>query len=491
MRWCSRFRASTSSTDARACPRSMGSKCCTQWMGRCPHSMSSRGERTQEQQRAWAGLRPRRPSARSTTPSTIFQCSILVACACGSTKGGARYSLLANPNLARALRFRARRWETPRFTMADGLVLTPESATRLMASQRLAERAYSASALAQFASCPYRFFLHAVMGVSEREQVPELDELDARQRGVLFHAVQRELLSALSERGLLPLKADGLDRGQGVARAGVLQAGRADQGDVCAGDRARVRCGAADLARGPDEWLERLTDETRWIPWRFELGFGLPRSASCDPHSREEPVLLVVGLSCGRDRPGGAQGRFQSRGPSLVRATDHKTGKARRTAWQSRTVGACCSRCCMRWRSSRCSRTAKVHAGRLYFCTSKAGFQSHDVPLNDGNRKRAQELVTAIDTMVSQGFLPAAPAPQSRHFRVRPLQLSRGVRTLRSGAGGAREIWRCVATQSSAQGAGYAVAGATSARSRRTRRSTVSWSTARRGTRSARARPRP
>ena len=125
----------------------------------------------------------------------------------GARKGGARYSLLANPNLARALRFRARRWETPRFTMADGLVLTPESATRLMASQRLDERAYSASALAQFASCPYRFFLHAVMGVSEREQVPELDELDARQRGVLFHAVQREVLSALSEHGLLPLKA--------------------------------------------------------------------------------------------------------------------------------------------------------------------------------------------------------------------------------------------------------------------------------------------
>ncbi len=328
----------------------------------------------------------------------------------GARKGGARYSLLANVNLARALRFRARRWETPRFTLADGLVLSADSAARLMASQRLSARAYSASALAHFAACPYRFFLHALMGVSEREQVPELDELDARQRGVLFHAVQRDVLSALSERALLPLAPRQLPEARELlSRLFDEHVARSKEQFAPAIERvfdAALSTLRADL----EAWLERLAEPSRWIPWRFELGFGLARSSDHDPHSRTEPVSLPVGL-----RLRGAIDlveRAAEKGASdstLLRATDHKTGKAEENTLAVTGGGRVLQPLLYALALEQLFPEAKVDAGRLYFCTNKAGFQSHDVPLNEGNRRRAQELVAAIDGMVGQGFLPAAP----------------------------------------------------------------------------------
>ncbi|MFT3923504.1 MAG: PD-(D/E)XK nuclease family protein [Myxococcales bacterium] len=328
----------------------------------------------------------------------------------GARKGGARYSLLANPNLARALRFRARRWETPRFTQADGLVLSQESAARLMASERLAARPYSASALAQFASCPYRFFLHSVMGVAEREQVPELDELDARQRGVLFHAVQHDVLSGLAAEQLLPLTREGLTRARALLEQ-VFVAQVASLKETYAPAVERVFDASLVALRADlEEWLARMLDEARWIPWRFELGFGLRSSLERDPHSRVEPVLLPVGLKLRGainlvERSAGSD----SAAPTLVRATDHKTGKAQENALAVTDGGRVLQPLLYALALEQLFPSSKVDAGRLYFCTSKAGFQSHDVPLNDGNRKRAQELVNAIDGMVAQGFLPAAP----------------------------------------------------------------------------------
>ncbi|HEX5659223.1 MAG TPA: PD-(D/E)XK nuclease family protein, partial [Polyangiales bacterium] len=71
--------------------------------------------------------------------------------------GAARYLLLANAHLARALRFRARRWELWKFSPADGFVAIDDAGRALLAAQRFDQRSYSASALAQFAACPYRF----------------------------------------------------------------------------------------------------------------------------------------------------------------------------------------------------------------------------------------------------------------------------------------------------------------------------------------------
>jgi CRISPR/Cas system-associated exonuclease Cas4 (RecB family) len=327
----------------------------------------------------------------------------------GKRRGGARYSLLANPHLARALRFRARRWETQRFTAADGLVLAKEHAAALMAPERLGARAYSASALALFSGCPYRFFLQAVMGVSEREQPCELDELDARQRGVLFHAVQRRFLGALAERGWLPLEPAQLDQAlallDDLLRAQVAEARERHAPAVERVFEASLLTLHADLA----EWARHLAAERRWVPLRFELGFGLPPSGERDVHSQSEPVQLPGGLLL-RGAIDLVERRAGAGDELVLRATDHKTGKPPDDSGAITAGGRSLQPLLYALALEQLFPGARIDSGRLYFCTGRGGFQSHEVPLDAAARARAQELVAAVDDMLAQGFLPAAPA---------------------------------------------------------------------------------
>ncbi|MGH7541671.1 MAG: PD-(D/E)XK nuclease family protein, partial [Gemmatimonadota bacterium] len=81
----------------------------------------------------------------------------------------AGHLLHTNPHLARALRFRAYRWNVPKWTGADGLVNPAGPARAALDRHRVDARPFSATALQHFAACPYRFFLHAVHGLAPRE----------------------------------------------------------------------------------------------------------------------------------------------------------------------------------------------------------------------------------------------------------------------------------------------------------------------------------
>lgn len=324
----------------------------------------------------------------------------------GERRGGARYSLLANVNLARALRFRARRWETPRFTLADGLVVTKEEAG-LLSSERLSARPYSASALALVSACPYRFFLSAIMRISERSDVPELDELDARQRGVLFHSVQRRVLSALAERRQLPLVREHLDAAQALLRE-VFEEEVLRAKEHYSPALERVFDAALTTLRTDlTEWLTRQTDEKYWVPFRFELGFGLPVAGDTDPHSRVEPVSLEIGVKL-RGAIDLVEQRRTEAGFTL-RATDYKTGRRDEKDLSVTDGGSVLQPLFYALALEQLFPGSAVDAGRLYYCTTQAGFASQEVPLNEGNRGRGRELVQAIEALISQGFLPAAP----------------------------------------------------------------------------------
>jgi CRISPR/Cas system-associated exonuclease Cas4 (RecB family) len=52
---------------------------------------------------------------------------------------------------------------------------------------------------------------------------------------------------------------------------------------------------------------------------------------------------------------------------------------------------------------------ARVSGGRLYFGTHEQGHASQEVALSERSRSVAQELFQSIDTLLQQGFLPAAP----------------------------------------------------------------------------------
>ena len=321
--------------------------------------------------------------------------------------GAAHYLLSANVHLARALRFRARRWELQRFTSVDGFVATDDAGRALLAAHRLSARAYSASALAKFAACPYEFFLHAIMRVSAREERASVDELDARQRGILAHRVQRAVLSELAARGDLPLRAESLAAAQELLseRFAALVAEARER--YAPSIEGVFESGLRVLERDLHEWLRRELDEALFVPTHFELGFGLKHLGENDPASVPEPLLLSAGvkLSGSIDLVERARGEGH-----LLRATDYKTGKpaeSLRITERGRVLQPLLYALAL----EQLFPGARVASGRLYFCSSRGEFTSQEVPLDDGARALAKDLFGSIDAMLAEGFLPAAPGP--------------------------------------------------------------------------------
>ena len=126
-----------------------------------------------------------------------------------------------------SLRARWMRWDAKKWRAADGLVID-EIGSGLMKPYSLKQRAWSPSALEQFARCPYRFALRAIHGLFEAERPGALERMDPATRGMIYHEVQAELLQGT----------DWLER-----LDGVLDARR---GKVRGETRARD---SADLAR--------------------------------------------------------------------------------------------------------------------------------------------------------------------------------------------------------------------------------------------------
>ena len=323
-----------------------------------------------------------------------------------TTDGSARYLLDANVHLGRALRARGRRW-LRRWTPADGLVDPDALAREALAAHQLAARPFSPTALQHFAACPYRFFLQAVMRLQPREEPEAVDVLDPLMRGALFHEVQFAVLSELRARELLPVRPANFD----AVRAAVdraLDEVAAHWADKLWPAIDRVwRDGIDGIRADLREWLRRAAAaDDGWVPWRFELAFGLADRdrPQADPASVPDPVPVIGAL-----RLRGSIDLVERHPRGALRATDHKTGKTRPrdgvvvgggTVLQPILYALVCERLL----------DEPVEAGRLYFCTADGGFEERIVPLDDEGRQRAAEVVEIVGRALAQGFLPAMPA---------------------------------------------------------------------------------
>jgi len=155
------------------------------------------------------------------------------------------------------------------------------------------------------------------------------------------------------------------------------------------------------------EWLRRAVHDPGWVPWRFELSFGLRERRARDPHSRDEPVVLDAGI-----RLRGSIDLVEKRANGALRATDYKTGKVR--AKQGATVvggGGLLQPVLYALALEKMFPDTRVEVGRLYYCTSAGGFEEVQIPLDAEARAAAQELADVVGGALTEGFLPAAPAP--------------------------------------------------------------------------------
>jgi hypothetical protein len=326
------------------------------------------------------------------------------------TVGTARYLLSSNPHLARALRFRARRWTLRRWLPADGLVEPIGRARSALDRHALSARSYSATALERFSRCPYQFLLWAIHRLSPAKAVEPIDMLDPAQRGALVHETLYELARALEADGLLPPSTETLPR----ARARLDQvledvAGRYRDELAPAIERVwndQISTLRADLG----EWLRRVSEDAAtdggFAPWRFELSFGLSERGPRDPASTPHPIALDSGIKLR-----GSIDLVERSRAGTLRATDYKTGKVRAT--EGFTViagGEVLQPVLYALTLEKLVPGAPVELGRLYYCTTAGGFEEIAIPLDDDARAAASQVAETIGGAIRDGFLPAAPA---------------------------------------------------------------------------------
>ena len=326
----------------------------------------------------------------------------------------AGHLLNTNPHLARALRFRAYRWAVPKWTGADGLVNPSEAARAALAAHAPGERPFSATALQHYAACPYRFFLYAIQRLEPRREPESIEELDPLQRGSLVHQVQFELLTRLQEEHTpesprLPVRPATLDAARATLDE-VLVRVAAEFAERLVPAIARVWTDGIEAIRQDlREWLHRESlSESPFEPWRFELSFGLPRDPNRDERSVRAPVELGNGL-----RLRGAIDLVEKTPSGVLRVTDHKTGRARAKRNAVVQGGEILQPVLYALAARRLFPELRVDSGRLYYCTSDGGFETHEVPLDAGAEDAAGTLARTLEWSFEEGLLPAAPRPDA------------------------------------------------------------------------------
>ncbi len=311
--------------------------------------------------------------------------------------GSGQYLKRLPGRAVQSLRARWTRWHKS-WKAADGLVVE-EVGSDALTRYRLAQRAWSPSALQQYARCPYRFALHGILGLRPAERPAGIQRMDPATRGEIYHAVQFELLSGFTAATVYDAP-EVLDRLDAVLQD-VSQRFEADLAPAIPQIwRTEISSIRADL-RG---WLQqKAAREPEWRPLFYEFSFGLNDAAGRDPRSRKEPVQLEGGWMLR-----GSIDLVERHTGGMLRVVDHKTGRIPDPRPEMLGGGEALQ-------PSLYALVAEqmlgepVNLGRLYYATIRQNFTAVDVPLNEWSRRRAANVLQTIDDAMRDGFLPAAP----------------------------------------------------------------------------------
>jgi RecB family exonuclease len=150
-----------------------------------------------------------------------------------------------------------------------------------------------------------------------------------------------------------------------------------------------------------------MTEELEWVPHRFELAFGLKgRGYDGDEHSQDDPVELVGGL-----RLRGAIDLVEKHRDGRLRVTDYKTGRASVAQGAVIKGGEALQPVFYALAAEVLFPEAQIDGGRLYYCTTRGGFQATNVPLDYLAKRYGEEVVAIVAGRLQKADLPAAPAP--------------------------------------------------------------------------------
>ena len=211
---------------------------------------------------------------RSLTEDEFDGCTVLDALDGDSAEAA---GLLAEHAVRRrGAKMEVARWGSNFFTEYDGALTSDEARVAIAElcgigpEGTLPRRTVSATGLAEYAGCPFKYLLHHVLGI-EREKPPEdLTEPSALDRGLVYHDALEQLLRALKERGLLPLRADRIEDLRKHISSNVKRAL-----EPLAGYPAALALEAEDLEKHLSLWLAwELRCAGELSPALFEAAFG-------------------------------------------------------------------------------------------------------------------------------------------------------------------------------------------------------------------------
>jgi RecB family exonuclease len=320
------------------------------------------------------------------------------------TRGYAGYLLDANPHLGRALRTRARRW-LKRWTKADGIVDANGATLKVLASHGLRETTYSASALQQFAICPYRFLLSGIYGLRERKSIVALEQLDPLVRGSLFHEAQEAYLRDLQQSHLLPVTEDSLASALEVADRVFASVSAHYQADFAP---ALVPVWTREIEALRTDfrvWVMQLPRiHSEWLPTHFEFDFGRAGGTTKRPEIQPGPTVIMGGVRL----RGSIDLVERHRHRDTLRVTDYKTGRQPEELPVSVGRGETLQPLLYAV-AAECLFGKPVEAGVLFYSTERGGYKEETLALDDIGRQRLGKVLDVIDDHIRQGFLPAAP----------------------------------------------------------------------------------
>jgi RecB family exonuclease len=320
-------------------------------------------------------------------------------------RGAGRYLMEASPILKRSLRARYARWER-RWSDYDGTHLKPtDPAFAFLQQHRLKSRPYSATALQQFAMCPYRFVLYSIYRLQPREEIVALERLDPLTRGHLFHAVQFHLLSGLKSLGLLPVTAENQPQVLRVADEVLERVAGSYREELSPAIPSVWESEIEEIRWDLRGWIRQIVlapDTVHWKPEWFELAFGLRHGTDHDTASPRDPIPLVSGVQLR-----GAIDMVEE-GAGGIRITDHKTGKVPLERVQFIGKGEVLQPL-LYAQAAEAILGKPAKESRLFYCTENSGYQITTVPIDDESRNTVNRAMKLIDESIDSGFLPAAP----------------------------------------------------------------------------------
>ena len=312
-------------------------------------------------------------------------------------KGAAHYLVGANSHLVRSLRNRARRWR-PKWFSVDGLVEPKPETLQHLEQFRLFAKPYSPSSLQQYAACPYRFFLYAILHLEPRECPTALEQMDPLTRGALFHETQHELMEDLKAKALLPVTQERLPRAL-LALDRALDQMAANYAEDLAPAIDRVwKSEVEELRTDLRGWLQHVAmNQSMWMPEHFELEFK--RTSILNGYLVKGKIDVVE--------------RHITNGS--IRITDHKTGSYPDNPLAF-VGGGKTLQPILYSLAARAEMEAPVASGRLYFCTRKGKYQDIDILISPDAEDKLATVLQTVDEAIGKGFLPAAPAPQACEY---------------------------------------------------------------------------